>query len=441
MAFFNEFPHTRTYDSDLGWIIKTIRKLIDQVDSLNEITYADPILWNITTQYDKNVIVKDPDTGILYLSKQPVPRGIGLSNAEYWLEIGDMSYDIDFLKHAICANDEGDNVFSSKDYAVNDFLWYADKLYTVLTAFQEGSTIDTVNLEEISISDYLTKLENDIADAINKINAAIPDDMYWDSEYFYINAISGSDENDGTQEHPFKTLDYALNYAQSRNRADFRAFIQSGGTYYVNHHIFAFRDTHIIGDSSQNIIVEFTVNSDVAIYSTHTNWQNFTLRTQPGYQIYFEGGSASLTNIVCEQMRRVRFYGGSGVMSGCAAPKIDFIWANGEINGIDITNTDPAVNPILIDQASIVRIRGRLAFTELADASTETAVYCARSVLFLQNAFTDTHMINKYQNAVGANIGIVLCPQNILNSGSRVAANLSNNTNSLFVTGASALPT
>lgn len=35
MSFF-EFPHTRTYDSDLGWIIKTIKELITLVDSLDE---------------------------------------------------------------------------------------------------------------------------------------------------------------------------------------------------------------------------------------------------------------------------------------------------------------------------------------------------------------------------------------------------------------------
>ena len=28
MAFFNEFPHTRTYDSDLGWIIREMKKLL-----------------------------------------------------------------------------------------------------------------------------------------------------------------------------------------------------------------------------------------------------------------------------------------------------------------------------------------------------------------------------------------------------------------------------
>lgn len=34
MSFF-EFPHTRTYDSDLGWIIKTIKKVCEEVESLD----------------------------------------------------------------------------------------------------------------------------------------------------------------------------------------------------------------------------------------------------------------------------------------------------------------------------------------------------------------------------------------------------------------------
>lgn len=29
MAFFNEFPHTRNYDADLGWLIESMRKLIE----------------------------------------------------------------------------------------------------------------------------------------------------------------------------------------------------------------------------------------------------------------------------------------------------------------------------------------------------------------------------------------------------------------------------
>lgn len=39
MSFF-EFPHTRTYDSDLGWIIKTIKKVTEEVEALDD--------WKIT---------------------------------------------------------------------------------------------------------------------------------------------------------------------------------------------------------------------------------------------------------------------------------------------------------------------------------------------------------------------------------------------------------
>ena len=34
MSFF-EFPHTRTYDSDLGWIIKNMKSLIEAVEGLD----------------------------------------------------------------------------------------------------------------------------------------------------------------------------------------------------------------------------------------------------------------------------------------------------------------------------------------------------------------------------------------------------------------------
>lgn len=35
MSYF-EFPHTRTYDSDLGWLIKTVKKVCEEVESLDE---------------------------------------------------------------------------------------------------------------------------------------------------------------------------------------------------------------------------------------------------------------------------------------------------------------------------------------------------------------------------------------------------------------------
>lgn len=36
MAFFNEFPHTRTYDSDLGWLIKEVKEWAEKYEDLVE---------------------------------------------------------------------------------------------------------------------------------------------------------------------------------------------------------------------------------------------------------------------------------------------------------------------------------------------------------------------------------------------------------------------
>lgn len=88
MAYFNEFPNTRTYDGDLGWLIATVKQIIAKLGGYDEITFADPIYWNITTQYPARIIVRDGQEGNLYLSKKPVPAGITLTNNEYWENLG-----------------------------------------------------------------------------------------------------------------------------------------------------------------------------------------------------------------------------------------------------------------------------------------------------------------------------------------------------------------
>jgi len=85
-----DFPHTHFYDDDLRELIRIVvetRKVLHDFVSLNTIKYADPIQWNITTQYPGNTVVIDPVTGTAYLSTRPVPSGVPLSNTNYWTEI------------------------------------------------------------------------------------------------------------------------------------------------------------------------------------------------------------------------------------------------------------------------------------------------------------------------------------------------------------------
>ena len=37
MAFFNEFPHTRTYDSDLAWLIRRMKEVLAKMDRVDEL--------------------------------------------------------------------------------------------------------------------------------------------------------------------------------------------------------------------------------------------------------------------------------------------------------------------------------------------------------------------------------------------------------------------
>ena len=85
MSFF-EFPHTRTYDSDLGYLIEAMRRLTERIENfteINQIHFADPITWDITAQYPAFTIAFDNE-GSAYISTQPVPAGVDITNTDYW---------------------------------------------------------------------------------------------------------------------------------------------------------------------------------------------------------------------------------------------------------------------------------------------------------------------------------------------------------------------
>lgn len=97
MSYF-EFPHTRTYEGDLGYIIQQLTKLTNDYNTFfkyNTIKFADPIEWDITKQYPAFMIVFDTDSMVSMISKQPVPAGITLDNNDYWEFVGPLIVDGD----------------------------------------------------------------------------------------------------------------------------------------------------------------------------------------------------------------------------------------------------------------------------------------------------------------------------------------------------------
>lgn len=176
-----DFPHSKMYDSDLREILARLIDLTNKLNnfiSLNTIKYANPIQWNITTQYEANTVVIDPQTGTAYLSVKPVPSGVALTNSEYWTVIFDL--DIAQANNNITLRDDGNNVVSTFESAVGDWLLWKGTLYKVTReielaqAYLVGYNLERYTVEHF-IADLKSNLLNEISDTYTEIMNAVGD--------------------------------------------------------------------------------------------------------------------------------------------------------------------------------------------------------------------------------------------------------------------------
>lgn len=193
MSFF-EFPNTRTYDGDLGWVMSTLKKMDEILTTfvnLNSITFADPIIWDITTQYAKSVIVLN-DNGNAYLSKQAVPSGVQLSNTDYWLEIFNFTEYTRTANQNLTVNVETNTTRSTHAYSIDDWLIWDDVLYNVTTAIAVDDLLvvypaSNYNIKHFTVEDfikawvtYATNLINQYKDDIDASELAYRNQLAYD---------------------------------------------------------------------------------------------------------------------------------------------------------------------------------------------------------------------------------------------------------------------
>ena len=133
-------PYTNFHDLNLDWIMDELNEFNTKLTnfvSLATIKYADPIQWNITSQYEANTVVVDSN-GNAYLSVQPVPSGVSLDRVEFWTKIGNFDELWADVKKAITPNDEGHSPTATADRAVNDLVWVNGALVRVTRAMIAG---------------------------------------------------------------------------------------------------------------------------------------------------------------------------------------------------------------------------------------------------------------------------------------------------------------
>lgn len=133
-------PYTNFHDLNLDWIMDELNEFNTKLTnfvSLATIKYANPIQWDITSQYETNTIVVDSH-GNAYLSVQPVPSGVSLDRTEFWTKIGNFDELWADVKKAITPNDEDHSPTATAARAVNDLVWVNGALVRVTKAMIAG---------------------------------------------------------------------------------------------------------------------------------------------------------------------------------------------------------------------------------------------------------------------------------------------------------------
>ena len=133
-------PYTNFHDLNLDWIMDKLNEFNTKLTnfvSLATIKYANPIQWNITSQYEANTVVVDSN-GNAYLSVKPVPSGVSLDRTEFWTKIGNFDELWADVKKAITPNDEGHSPTATDDRSVNDLVWVNGALVRTTRAMNAG---------------------------------------------------------------------------------------------------------------------------------------------------------------------------------------------------------------------------------------------------------------------------------------------------------------
>ena len=165
MGLFDHFPYTNFHELNLAWILemlKEIDKTMDEFVAINALKYADPIQWNIVSQYEKNTIVIDPLTGTAYISVQPVPAGVSLTNTDYWSVVFDLGQFVVKAAQNFCTRyEEATTLTATFPSLVNDWLIWGDTLYYALVNITAGDTyVPDSNIKQFTVEDVVGHLQD-----------------------------------------------------------------------------------------------------------------------------------------------------------------------------------------------------------------------------------------------------------------------------------------
>lgn len=191
--WYTKYPYQNDEVLNLDWILKTIDNLVKEVSdfvTLNTIKYADPIQWNITTQYEKNTVVIDPISGSAYISTKPVPAGVGLNNTDYWNII--FTLDVISANKNITLRDDANNMLATFESAIGDWVLWQGNLYVVTKDIEIGEAYtENYNIERQTVEQFLKTYITNLYDSITAIIGDL-EDLDTTDKSSIVNAINSA---------------------------------------------------------------------------------------------------------------------------------------------------------------------------------------------------------------------------------------------------------
>ena len=152
------------YDDSLSYyeMVSKVIEVMQQFIETSSITYADPFQWNITSQYAINTLVIDPETGTAYLSLQPVPSGVQITNTDYWTPVFTLQNFTDALKKAITTVPQQENgQAATQEIPANSVFFVGDVLCTNKEEIPVTSIVVIgSNCRQVSVIELIVSLMN-----------------------------------------------------------------------------------------------------------------------------------------------------------------------------------------------------------------------------------------------------------------------------------------
>ena len=180
MGLFENFPYSNFHELNLDWILHELKELETEISNfvaINSVKYANPIIWNITSQYETNTVVLD-SSGNAYLSVQPVPAGVALDREEYWTKIGNFSALWDSVRSAITPYDEQHSKTASVNHKAGDWVWLENDLLLITKNITAGDKyVEGSNCEKTNVHDLFTTLGNNITNEVNTLSGELRDEI------------------------------------------------------------------------------------------------------------------------------------------------------------------------------------------------------------------------------------------------------------------------